>query len=103
MRSASRNRTGQRESGLTISAPYESVPPMPVPVPTPGLPTPGLAGNQAGVIVGGGGGGGGGQQQQQQQHHRVQSQVVFQQVQAQVAQQEGRNEFRTGLHRSEMI
>ena len=28
---------------------------------------------------------------------------VFQQVQAQVAQQEGRNEFRTGLHRSEMI
>ncbi|KAK4241047.1 hypothetical protein C8A03DRAFT_12636 [Achaetomium macrosporum] len=28
---------------------------------------------------------------------------VYQQVQAQVAQQEGRNEFRTGLHQSEMI
>jgi hypothetical protein len=33
---------------------------------------------------------------------QVQTQV-FQQVQAQVAEQEGRNEFRTGLHQSEMI
>jgi hypothetical protein len=36
-------------------------------------------------------------------NYRLQNQVVLQQVQAQVAQQEGRNEFRTGLHRSEMI
>ncbi|KAL2159986.1 hypothetical protein VTH06DRAFT_1641 [Thermothelomyces fergusii] len=35
--------------------------------------------------------------------YRAQNQVVYQQVQAQVAQQEGRNEFRTGLHQSEMI
>jgi hypothetical protein len=36
-------------------------------------------------------------------NYRLQNQVVLQQVQAQVAQQEGRNEFRTGLHQSEMI
>ncbi|KAL2195792.1 hypothetical protein P885DRAFT_39137 [Corynascus similis CBS 632.67] len=36
-------------------------------------------------------------------NYRVQNQVVYQQVQAQVAQQEGRNEYRTGLHQSEMI
>ncbi|KAL1837644.1 hypothetical protein VTJ49DRAFT_3543 [Mycothermus thermophilus] len=35
--------------------------------------------------------------------YRLQNQVVLQQVQAQVAQQEGRNEFRTGLRRGEMI
>ncbi|GAB1313238.1 IDC1 protein involved in sexual reproduction encoded by the IDC1 protein [Madurella fahalii] len=35
-------------------------------------------------------------------NYRVQNQV-FQQVQAQVAQQQAQNEFRTGLHQSEMI
>ncbi|KAL2019117.1 hypothetical protein VTK56DRAFT_10068 [Thermocarpiscus australiensis] len=35
-------------------------------------------------------------------NYRVQTQV-FQQVQAQVAQQQAQNEFRTGLHKSEMI
>ncbi|KAK3899306.1 hypothetical protein C8A05DRAFT_18238 [Staphylotrichum tortipilum] len=47
---------------------------------------------EAMMAVGGGGGSGG-----------VVGNQVFQQVQAQVAQQQGRNEFRTGLHRSEMI
>ncbi|KAK4122717.1 hypothetical protein N657DRAFT_574714 [Parathielavia appendiculata] len=93
MRSASRNRSQQQQQQQQqqqhqnnsssnsnemqyVPAPYESVPP-PMPMPP--------------------------QHHMSSMSYRLQNQMVLQQVQAQVAQQEGRNEFRTGLHRSEMI
>jgi hypothetical protein len=101
MRSASRTRAardrdiGARpkspEGGLVISvpyegvAPYESIPPYEggaapyESVPPPPPPVPPVSMN-----------------------YRVQTQV-FNQVQAQMAQQQARDEYRTGLHRSEMI
>ncbi|KAH6850887.1 hypothetical protein B0I37DRAFT_306973 [Chaetomium sp. MPI-CAGE-AT-0009] len=80
MRSASRSRgtPSIKSPELVGGAPYESVPPPPPPAPS-----------HPPVSMG--------------MHYRVQNQVVYQQVQAQVAQQEGRNEYRTGLHQSEMI
>ncbi|EAQ86613.1 hypothetical protein CHGG_07866 [Chaetomium globosum CBS 148.51] len=81
MRSASRSRgpSSIKSPEMMGGAPYESVPPPPPPAPSSHPP----------VSMG--------------MNYRVQNQVVYQQVQAQVAQQEGRNEYRTGLHQSEMI
>lgn len=93
MRSASRSRAGARTRSPegqrpAISAPYESVP-MPMPMPSMG----GNMGPPVSMNNSGNNNGGG---------YRVQTQV-FDRVQAQIAQQQAQNEYRTGLHQSEMI